>query len=204
MSDEAEKAFPYPLADNERNRTVFASGYQAGRAARDAEVEKWRAENRRSYELQEGQAEQILALREQRDRAIEIAQEANDDCRKWQQLAARDAVIGRVREFAAELARPEEYVDGWIPTGIEDILNAAPKSVLAEHDARVLEEFAATLRERYPDDVFVRPSDEDYDRLNKALARSNISLDRFSADLMRRVAAQIDQEAAERREGAGQ
>lgn len=35
-----EAAFPYALADNDRNRMVFSSGYRAGRAAAMREAEE--------------------------------------------------------------------------------------------------------------------------------------------------------------------
>ena len=62
--------------------------------------------------------------------------------------------------------------------------------------ADTYQEFAESLRERYPEDVFIKPNDEDYHALNLALNQTGISLDRFSADLMRRAAAQADAEAA--------
>ena len=71
------------------------------------------------------------------------------------------------------------------------------RAVEAAVRADTLQEFAETLRERYPEDVFPKPNDENYHALNVALARANITLDRFSADLMRRAAAQADIRAAE-------
>lgn len=73
---------------------------------------------------------------------------------------------------------------------------AGLRAVEAAGRADTLQEFAETLRERYPEDVFPKPNDENYHALNVALAWANIALDRFSADLMRRAAAQADAEAA--------
>lgn len=75
--------------------------------------------------------------------------------------------------------------------------DAGLRAVEAAVRADTLSEFAVTLRERYPEDVFPKPTDENYHALNAALARSNITLDRFSADLMRRAASQADAEATE-------
>jgi len=76
---------------------------------------------------------------------------------------------------------------------------------LAEHDRQVkaeaLEEFAAQLRERYPEDVFKPLSDGDHKSVNDALSgrleRTHVTRDRVSADMMRRAAEQSDQLAAD-------
>lgn len=119
-----------------------------------AERDKWRAENRRSYQLQEGQAEQIRGLREKlasRDVLIEsqarqiaaLTGSIQDINTGWDetlgQLAALDAVIERIAE-ATDVrngSKSERLLQ------IAMLTTEAPVSVLAEHDARVLEE--ATL-----------------------------------------------------------
>lgn len=79
------------------------------RDAWEAGAEKWRAENRRCYELQKSQARQILALCEQ--------------------LAARDAVIARVAQWHDSLDGPPRIAE---MRALGAFLDEAPESVLAD------------------------------------------------------------------------
>lgn len=71
----------------------------------------------------------------------------------------------------------------------------------AEVEARGLENFADCTEEFYPTEMFPVPSDEQYAALSTSLARSNLTLDRFSADLMRRAAGLARLAAQQVREG---
>jgi hypothetical protein len=86
-----------------------------------------------------------------------------------------------------------------------EALDAPPSTVLAavkrETAAQALEQFGADLNEWYPEDVFPRPTAENYHDLNVALARTNMTLDRFSADLMRRAGHLARDHAAALRSG---
>lgn len=68
---------------------------------------------------------------------------------------------------------------------------------LAEVQAAALEEFAALLRERYPEDVFKPMLDRDHRAVNDAMAgrRPNtiVTRDQVSADIMRRAATQANE-----------
>ena len=81
-------------------------------------------------------------------------------------------------------------------------------AVVAAAKAEALEGFAALLRERYPDDVFKPMLDRDHRSVNDAMAgrRPNtiVTRDRVSADMMRRAAAQADEQADEIRKEATQ
>lgn len=116
-----------------------------------------------------------------------------------------DALAAVIVRAKANLAGREHVEDDddirAVLDGIQDALDA-PAVSLAEHDAQVLEAFAAELRERYPEDVFIKPTAEDYAKLHAALMKQGLVVDRFSADLMRRAAAQADAEAARLREGS--
>lgn len=65
----------------------------------------------------------------------------------------------------------------------------------------VLREFAAELRERYPEDIWPPMTDADHRAVNDALAgraeRTHVTRDRVSADMMRRAAAQAERYADE-------
>lgn len=132
-------------------------------------------------------------------------------------VAELEAVIQKVRRHAisgANIGQPEphdgfeEGLDHGVAIEAEAtlrILSAAPSVVLGEHDQEVrateLEAFATDQHEWYPEDVFPKPTPENYHDLNVALARTNITLDRFSADLMRRGANLARERAAAIRNG---
>ena len=86
--------------------------------------------------------------------------------------------------------------------------DAGLAAVVAAAKAEALEGFAALLRERYPDDVFKPMLDRDHRSVNDAMAgrRPNtiVTRDRVSADMMRRAAAQADEQADEIRKEATQ
>lgn len=68
-------------------------------------------------------------------------------------------------------------------------------------DVTLLRDFAQEIRERYPEDVWPRMTDDDHREVNDALAGrrtgTRITRDRVSADMMRRAAAQADRYADE-------
>lgn len=90
--------------------------------------------------------------------------------------------------------------------GSDMIRAAGIAAVVATAKREALGEFAATLRERYPEDIFKPLSDGDHRSVNDALAgrleRTHITRDAISADMMRRAAVQADEQAAEIRNEA--
>lgn len=96
-------------------------------------------------------------------------------------------------QVKSDFARTHAGYDRGLAAEFERML----AQVRREAAAGALVQFADLLDEHYPADVFPKPSEDDYFRLRTALARSNLTLDRFSADLMRRAAAQARREAAE-------
>jgi hypothetical protein len=72
---------------------------------------------------------------------------------------------------------------------------------LAAHDrevaAKALREWAAEVVERYPEDVFLKPSAEHYAALHQSALERGGTLDAIAADIMRRAAAQARRAADE-------
>jgi hypothetical protein len=69
-----------------------------------------------------------------------------------------------------------------------------------QHEANAVEAFGRLLYERYPADVFPVPSNEDMQAFRDAAKATGRTLDRFSAEIFRRAAAQAIAAAAEIRE----
>ena len=70
-----------------------------------------------------------------------------------------------------------------------------------EGQANALQKAASDLRGHYPESMFPRPDDEQYAKLQIALTEVGLTLDRFSADLMRRAADVVAARARQVREG---
>jgi hypothetical protein len=131
MIDEAEKAWEEwasaPVEQGFPVQVDYRRAFLAGRASRDAEVA---AQQQRIRELE---------LREAEIR-VEAFMTESDSYRE--RIAARDAVIERVREWAenpADGVHENRVIDFM---RLHDVLDAAPESLLAEVKAQALEEFA--------------------------------------------------------------
>jgi hypothetical protein len=122
-------------------------------------------------------------------------------------MAARTENTTRNAFMAGRASRDAEVAEAWDKgylSGSENARDAFERESAArirEAKAEALEEFAVFIHDHYPLDVFPKPTPSDYDRLNTALARSNLTLDRFSADLMRRAGNLANGHAAAYRSG---
>lgn len=124
--------------------------YAAGRSSRDAEVAEMR---QRIRDLEQQWADSTRGALSTLGLDREFLQQVADShgvrtdqvttaylAHAGAQLAARDAVIERVKaESDWVKEHGSDSVDTW---RLDGILDEAPKSVLAEHDSRVLEEAA--------------------------------------------------------------
>ena len=66
-------------------------------------------------------------------------------------------------------------------------LATGAKSALVE-EGRALRDWGRRLLLLYPEEVFVPPTPEEYDRLHRARGATGVTVDAFSADVMRRAA----------------
>lgn len=168
------------------------------------------------------------AIRDNSRIRVEVRELAACVAQAEQERDAALAVIEQVQGIA------EAYVDDGYKPGrtiwsIKDALATSPPDALHAHNAKLvtefmeqpefkamldgvrreaaavaLEDFAAELRARYPEDVFRPLADKDHKSVNDALAgraeRTHITRDAVSADVMRRAAAQADERATEIRQ----
>jgi hypothetical protein len=82
------------------------------------------------------------------------------------------------------------YVCGtpyWID-GEQDERNAEFDRWLAEHDRQVLRDHAAWLREQYPEDIFRPPSAARITEVHRAFGIPGLSVDQWTAHIMRHAA----------------
>lgn len=144
MSDEAEKAWQVYSREQFFTDQYLKAAFKAGVESQQQRIRELEAE-RNSYK---GLWERLdLASQKHYENLIQDRLDAEDSLRE--QLAARDAVIERVRSARNNWDKHGglvEYIDF-----VNDALDAAPEPVLAEHDARVLEE-AANAYEALPED----------------------------------------------------
>lgn len=109
-------AFPYALADNDRNRMVFSSGYRAGRASRDAEVAEAEAVILAIVDATSGPGdgpspdEMVTGVADALSLPAAAATRAKFDALRAE-VAELHAAIEKVRALAEELGRKKALKD---------------------------------------------------------------------------------------------
>ena len=80
-----------------------------------------------------------------------------------------------------------------IPEATWELMDAAREAGRQEERGKIVKH----LNEQFPKDVFIPPSKEQYMKLHSCLVKCNLTLDKFSGDMIRRVNKNLSEELKE-------